>query len=79
MPARTAIMAPADSVGSAVTMLRAICSESRRDFASRAGLTEGAIRHIEAGRTEPSIGTLARLADVCGFDVVILLTRRADG
>lgn len=56
-----------------VRALRSARSWSLDELAGRSGVSKGMVVQIEAGRTNPSIGTLCRIADAFGVSVARLL------
>src|SRR2546426_12758216 len=55
-----------DDLGDRVKALREEKGYSLRELARRAGLTHTTIGAIEAGRIDPSLGTLKRVLAACG-------------
>ncbi|MFZ0013049.1 MAG: helix-turn-helix domain-containing protein, partial [Acidimicrobiia bacterium] len=63
------------------TILRGARSEaglSRRALASKAGVPISTVSRIEEGRSDPTLGMLARLVDATGSDLVVDAQPRAD-
>jgi len=60
-------------VGDRVRSLRAGRRWSLEELAGRSGVSKGMVVQIEAGRTNPSIGTLVRIADAFGVTVARLV------
>ena len=61
--------------------LRALRSSrgwSLEELAGRSGVSKGMVVQIEAGRTNPSVGTLVRLADAFGVTIARLLEPDSD-
>ncbi|WP_249714110.1 helix-turn-helix domain-containing protein [Rhizomonospora bruguierae] len=56
-----------------VRALRVARSWSLDELAARSGVSKGMVVQIEAGRTNPSIGTLCRLADAFGVTIARLV------
>jgi len=56
-------------LGARVRQLRAKQSLSLREVAGRSGLTPSFISQVERGRASPSIGSLARIAEVLGVTI----------
>lgn len=55
-------------IGERVRLAREACGLTQDELADRAGVSQGLISHIEAGRVyEPSMDTIAALADGTGF------------
>ncbi len=50
---------------------------TQRELARRAGTSQPAIARLERGQTSPTLATVARLAAVAGFDVMLELVPRA--
>jgi len=46
---------------------------TQRELAERARTSQSVVARIEGGRTDPSLGTLARLVSACGFEVFTVL------
>ena len=72
----------ADALNAAVALhvraLRTGRGWSLDELAGRSGVSKGMLVQIEAARTNPSIGTLARVADAFGVTVARLLEPAAD-
>ncbi|GAA3393651.1 helix-turn-helix domain-containing protein [Cryptosporangium minutisporangium] len=60
-------------VGERVRNLRTARRWSLDELAGRSGVSKGMVVQIEAGRTNPSIGTLVRIADAFGVTVARLV------
>lgn len=60
-------------VGERVRSLRTSRRWSLDELAGRSGVSKGMVVQIEAGRTNPSIGTLVRIADAFGVTVARLV------
>jgi transcriptional regulator with XRE-family HTH domain len=69
----SAVEAVAAAVAHHVKALRQARSWSLDELGHRSGVSKGMIVQIEAGRTNPSIGTLCRLADSFGVSVARLI------
>jgi len=54
-------------IGKRIKSLRQSKGYSQRELARRAGLTHTTISSIEAGRIDPSLGTLKRVLGACGL------------
>jgi transcriptional regulator with XRE-family HTH domain len=63
------------AVGRAVRGLRQARGWSLDELSGRSGVSKGMVVQIEGARTNPSIGTLCRLADAFGVTVARLLER----
>jgi transcriptional regulator with XRE-family HTH domain len=61
------------AVASRVRGLRTTRGWSMDELAGRSGVSKGMVVQVEAGRTNPSIGTLCRLADAFGVTIADLL------
>jgi transcriptional regulator with XRE-family HTH domain len=61
------------AVGANVRALRAARGWSLEALAGRSGVSKGMVVQIVAGRTNPSIGTLCRLADAFGVTMARLI------
>lgn len=61
------------AIAAHVRGLRSARGWSLDELAGRSGVSKGMVVQIEGGRTNPSIGTLARLADAFGVTVARLL------
>jgi transcriptional regulator with XRE-family HTH domain len=61
------------AVAAHVRHQRASRSWSLDELAGRSGVSKGMVVAIEAGRTNPSVGTLCRLADAFGVNIADLL------
>jgi transcriptional regulator with XRE-family HTH domain len=72
----------ADALNAAVALhvraLRTGRGWSLDELAGRSGVSKGMLVQIEAARTNPSVGTLARVADAFGVTVARLLEPAAD-
>jgi transcriptional regulator with XRE-family HTH domain len=64
------------SFGRLLRALRRDAGLSQRQLAERIGTTQSAIARLEAGRTEPKIATLTRLADALGCDLTLSVAGR---
>ena len=51
---------------------RRIRGISQQDLARRSGISVSAIKHIESGKSNPSVDTLIHIADVLGFDLKLV-------
>jgi transcriptional regulator with XRE-family HTH domain len=60
-------------VGERVRSLRTARRWSLDELAARSGVSKGMVVQIEAGRTNPSIGTLVRIGDAFGVTIVRLV------
>jgi transcriptional regulator with XRE-family HTH domain len=60
---------PQEALGRAVRELRQQRGLTQRQLAQAADLNETWVSHIEAGRTNPAWGTVARLARALGVEV----------
>jgi len=63
-------------VGERVRSLRLNRRWSLDELAGRSGVSKGMLVQIEAGRTNPSIGTLVRIADAFGVTVARLVEEK---
>ncbi|MFI5954903.1 helix-turn-helix domain-containing protein [Cryptosporangium sp. NPDC051539] len=63
----------ASLVGGRVRSLRTARHWSLDELAGRSGVSKGMVVQIEGGRTNPSIGTLVRIADAFGVTVARLV------
>jgi len=63
------------AVAAQVRAMRATRGWSLDELAGRSGVSKGMVVQIEAARTNPSVGTLCRLADAFGVTVARLLER----
>jgi quercetin dioxygenase-like cupin family protein/DNA-binding XRE family transcriptional regulator len=61
------------AVAGRVRGLRTARGWSLDELAGRSGVSKGMVVQVEAGRTNPSIGTLCRLADAFGVTIAELL------
>jgi transcriptional regulator with XRE-family HTH domain len=61
-----------------VRALRQARSWSLDELSGRSGVSKGMVVQIEAGRTNPSVGTLSRLAEAFGVSIARLLEPAAD-
>jgi transcriptional regulator with XRE-family HTH domain len=68
-------MEPQEALGRAVRELRVTRGMTQRELAHAADTNETWISHIEAGRTNPAWGTVARLAAALGVRVSELAAR----
>ena len=66
------------SVAQHVRALRQSRGWSLDELSGRSGVSKGMVVQIEAARTNPSIGTLCRLADAFGVTVARLLEQAGD-
>jgi transcriptional regulator with XRE-family HTH domain len=77
-----ALAGTADALNAAVALhvraLRTGRGWSLDELAGRSGVSKGMLVQIEAARTNPSVGTLARVADAFGVTVARLLEPSAD-
>jgi transcriptional regulator with XRE-family HTH domain len=46
---------------------------TQRELAARAGTTQSAIARLEAGRTAPTLETVERFLQLCGFQLIVEL------
>lgn len=73
---------PIEEINAAVALhvraLRTGRGWSLDELSGRSGVSKGMLVQIEAGRTNPSVGTLARIADAFGVAVARLLQPTAD-
>ncbi|WP_244871813.1 helix-turn-helix domain-containing protein [Catellatospora sp. TT07R-123] len=73
---------PIDEINAAVALhvraLRTGRGWSLDELSGRSGVSKGMLVQVEAGRTNPSVGTLARIADAFGVAVARLLQPAAD-
>lgn len=60
-------------MGRRLQKLREAQKLSRHEVAQRAGLSREGVRLIEAGRIDPTLGTLTRLAKALGVTLVELV------
>jgi transcriptional regulator with XRE-family HTH domain len=60
-------------MGRRLQQLRQARDLSRQELAERAGISREYMRRLEAGRQDPTIGTLQRLAKALGVPVAELL------
>ena len=51
---------------------RRIRGISQQDLARRSGISVSTIKHIESGKSNPSVDTLLHIADVLGFDLKLV-------
>lgn len=65
-------------IGRAIRTTRKERGLSQRDLAERAGVSHGAVGHYEAGRNDPNVQTLVRIARALGVGVGFLV-QRAEG
>lgn len=63
-------------VGERVRSLRTNRRWSLDELAGRSGVSKGMVVQIEAGRTNPSIGTLVRIADAFGVTIARLVEEK---
>lgn len=70
-------MEPQEALGQAIRQLRSERTLTQRQLADAADVNETWISHIEAGRTNPAWGTVARIAAALGVEVSAL-ARRAE-
>jgi transcriptional regulator with XRE-family HTH domain len=61
------------AVGARVRALRMTRGWSLEELSGRSGVSKGMVVQIEAARTNPSIGTLCRLADAFGVTIARLI------
>lgn len=66
---------PQEALGRAVRELRQERALTQRQLAQAADVNETWISHIEAGRTNPAWGTVARLAAALGIELSELAAR----
>ncbi|HEY8471421.1 MAG TPA: XRE family transcriptional regulator [Natronosporangium sp.] len=66
------------AVAERVRALRSSRGWSQDELAGRSGVSKGMVVQIEGARTNPSIGTLARIADAFGVTVARLLEPSED-
>ncbi|MCM0674925.1 XRE family transcriptional regulator [Micromonospora phytophila] len=67
------VNAVTSAVARQVRDLRATRGWSFEELAGRSGVSKGMLVQIEGGRTNPSIGTLCRVADAFGVNIARLL------
>lgn len=68
-------MEPQEALGQAIRQLRMERELTQRQLAQAADVNETWVSHIEAGRTNPAWGTVARLAGALGVPVSELAHR----
>lgn len=68
-------MEPQEALGQAIRELRGERSLTQRQLADAADVNETWISHIEAGRTNPAWGTVARIAGALGVQISELAGR----
>jgi transcriptional regulator with XRE-family HTH domain len=61
-------------IGEALKRWRNIRGLSQWDLADKSGVGYASIARIETGRQDPTVGTLTRLAEALGIDVVDFFT-----
>jgi transcriptional regulator with XRE-family HTH domain len=66
------------SIAGHVKALRSSRGWSLDELARRSGVSKGMVVQIEGARTNPSIGTLCRIAEAFGVQIGQLLTERAE-
>jgi len=66
---------PQEALGRAVRELRQERDLTQRQLAQAADVNETWVSHIEAGRTNPAWGTVARLAAALGIELSELAAR----
>jgi transcriptional regulator with XRE-family HTH domain len=76
--ARTNVEAVTSAVAQRVRALRQARNWSLDELSGRSGVSKGMVVQIEAARTNPSVGTLCRIADAFGVTVAQLLEPAAD-
>lgn len=64
-------------LGAHVRRLRGECGLSQQALAQLLGTKQSAVARLEAGRQEPTVATLRRLAQVLGCHFVIYVAPRA--
>ncbi len=77
-PGRTGVEAVTAAVAQHVRALRQARGWSLDELSGRSGVSKGMVVQIEAARTNPSVGTLTRIADAFGVTVARLLEPAAD-
>jgi transcriptional regulator with XRE-family HTH domain len=77
-PARSNVEAVTSAVAQRVRALRQARNWSLDELSGRSGVSKGMVVQIEAARTNPSVGTLCRIADAFGVTVAQLLEPAAD-
>ena len=75
---RTGVEAVTAAVAQHVRALRQGRGWSLDELSGRSGVSKGMLVQIEAARTNPSVGTLTRIADAFGVTVARLLEPAAD-
>jgi transcriptional regulator with XRE-family HTH domain len=74
----TAVEAVTTAVAQRVRALRLARNWSLDELSGRSGVSKGMVVQIEAARTNPSVGTLCRIADAFGVTVAHLLEPAAE-
>jgi len=64
------------ALGLRVKRLRIAAGLSQSELASRLGTTQSAVARLEAGRSEPRLRTLERLAEALDCDIAVHITGR---
>ncbi len=77
-PGRSGLEAVTAAVAQHVRGLRQARGWSLDELSGRSGVSKGMVVQIEAARTNPSLGTLTRIADAFGVTVARLLEPAAD-
>ena len=75
---RSGVAAVTAAVAQHVRALRQARGWSLDELSGRSGVSKGMVVQIEAARTNPSVGTLTRIADAFGVTVARLLEPAAD-
>ncbi len=76
--AKTSVQAANTAVAEHVRALRLARSWSLDELSGRSGVSKGMVVQIEGARTNPSVGTLCRIADAFGVAVARLLQPAAE-
>lgn len=78
VPAMTSVAewVPTGGFGSGLRQLRLAAGLSQRELALRVGTTQSAIARLEAGRCEPRLCTLEKLAGALNCDFAVQLRGR---
>jgi DNA-binding XRE family transcriptional regulator len=67
------------ALGSSLRQRRIDAGVTQRELGERIGFRQPAVARIEAGRQTPTIGTLQRMAEALGCDLVVRIPRCAGG